>query len=182
MMQLTEEQKKALVERCEEFIKQCEYAKSAEAMTEADEMDSLITQIALDAMTAEPVAYWHHSGQVLTRDECNNDKVFDICCKVERPLYTAPPVAALRLPVDGLPDVSEESYEYRTGFAMGCACYAKRVIELNATAPAINLAELVPDENEIERIYSIYCTQTVGSKNALRHIRNELLRKIEEVK
>ena len=49
-------------------------------------------------------------------------------------------------------------------------------------APAINLAELVPDENEIERIYSIYCTQTVGSKNALRHIRNELLRKIEEVK
>lgn len=52
-----------------------------------------------------------------------------------RKLYTTPPAPALRLPVDGLPDNSEESEVYRQGFAMGCACYAKRVIELNATAP-----------------------------------------------
>lgn len=47
-------------------------------------------------------------------------------------------------------------------------------------APAINLAELVPDEDEVERIYSIYCTPTLGSKNALRHIRKEIVRNIEE--
>lgn len=50
----------------------------------------------------------------------------------------------------------------------------------DAPAPAINLAELVPDEDEVERIYSIYCTPTLGSKNALRHIRKEILRNIEE--
>lgn len=38
----------------------------------------------------EPVAYWHRSGQVVTREECHNDKIFAICCKVERPLFTRP--------------------------------------------------------------------------------------------
>lgn len=39
---------------------------------------------------AEPVAYMHHSGQVITREECCDDEVFAICCKVETPLYVAP--------------------------------------------------------------------------------------------
>ena len=36
---------------------------------------------------SEPVAYMHHSGQVITREECCDDKTFAICCKVETPLY-----------------------------------------------------------------------------------------------
>ena len=55
-----------------------------------------------------------------------------------------------------------------------------RMFPVFGPAPAINLSELVPDEDEVERIYSIYCTPTAGSKNALRHIRKEILRKIEE--
>lgn len=44
---------------------------------------------------------------------------------------TAINLAELVFPVDGLPDNAEESQDYRTGFAMGCACYAKRIVELN---------------------------------------------------
>lgn len=49
-------------------------------------------------------------------------------------LFTRPaPAADLVFPVDGLPDNKAESHEYRIGFAMGCASYAKRIIELNPT-------------------------------------------------
>ncbi|EMW1039683.1 hypothetical protein AAEK51_002407 [Citrobacter freundii] len=48
-------------------------------------------RIALASLEAEPVAYMHRSGQVVTREECCDDKTFAICCKVETPLYTAPP-------------------------------------------------------------------------------------------
>lgn len=51
-----------------------------------------------------PFAYMHRSGQVITREECGNDEVFAICCKVETPLYTAPPAPAV-------PDVIEPTYE-----------------------------------------------------------------------
>ncbi|WP_431623253.1 hypothetical protein [Citrobacter freundii] len=47
--------------------------------------------IALASLEEEPVAYMHRSGQVVTREECCDDKTFAICCKVETPLYTAPP-------------------------------------------------------------------------------------------
>lgn len=43
-----------------------------------------------EVLNAEPVAYMHHSGQVVTREECCDDKIFAICCKVETPLYAAP--------------------------------------------------------------------------------------------
>ncbi|MEG1251565.1 MAG: hypothetical protein RSE37_23255, partial [Citrobacter sp.] len=43
------------------------------------------------SMEQEPVAYMHHSGQVVTRGECCDDKIFAICCKVETPLYATPP-------------------------------------------------------------------------------------------
>ncbi len=49
-------------------------------------------KLALASLEAEPVAYMHRSGQVVTREECCDDKTFAICCKVETPLYTAPPV------------------------------------------------------------------------------------------
>ncbi len=55
--------------------------------------DSLLinnARIALASLEAEPVAYMHHSGQVMTREGCCDDKIFAICCKVETPLYAAP--------------------------------------------------------------------------------------------
>lgn len=53
----------------------------------------------LASMKQEPVAYMHHSGQVVTREECCDDKIFAICCKVETPLYSAP-----QLPQPAVPD------------------------------------------------------------------------------
>ncbi|WP_436799831.1 hypothetical protein [Scandinavium sp. UTDF21-P1B] len=47
-----------------------------------------MARMLLDAQ--EPVAYMHRSGQVVTREECCDDKIFAICCKVETPLYAAP--------------------------------------------------------------------------------------------
>ena len=55
--------------------------------------DSLLinnARIALASLEVEAVAYMHHSGQVVTREECCDDKIFAICCKVETPLYAAP--------------------------------------------------------------------------------------------
>ncbi|ABP59703.1 hypothetical protein [Enterobacter sp. 638] len=49
-----------------------------------------VLKLALAGMEAEPVAYMHRSGQVVTREECCDDKTFAICCKVETPLYAAP--------------------------------------------------------------------------------------------
>lgn len=43
----------------------------------------------------EPVAVLYKSGYVMTKADCGD--VFDICCKVETPLY-AEPVRAVRLP------------------------------------------------------------------------------------
>lgn len=64
--------------------------------------DSLLinnARIALASLEAEAVAYMHHSGQVVTREECCDDKIFAICCKVETPLYAAP-----QLPQPAVPD------------------------------------------------------------------------------
>lgn len=59
----------------------------------------LVRANALASLEAEAVAYMHHSGQVVTREECCDDKIFAICCKVETPLYAAPqlpqPVVAI---------------------------------------------------------------------------------------
>lgn len=67
--------------------------------------DSLLinnARIALASLEAEAVAYMHHSGQVVTREECCDDKIFAICCKVETPLYAAP-----QLPQPAVLSVSE---------------------------------------------------------------------------
>lgn len=136
-MQLTEEQRKALVVSLERRIKNAKRWLSSNKSIGNPEGEAIelisIYEIALAALTAEPAGYTVVTGAGNTlfrkhkpRKRASNEAAI--------PVYTAPPVAALRLPVDGLPDVSEESYEYRTGFAMGCACYAKRVIELNAAA------------------------------------------------
>lgn len=61
-----------------------------------------VIDVAIAAFGAEPVAYMHRSGQVVTREECCDDKTFAICCKVETPLYTAP-----QLPQPAVLSVSE---------------------------------------------------------------------------
>lgn len=82
--------------------------------------DSLLinnARIALASLEVEAVAYMHHSGQVVTREECCDDKIFAICCKVETPLYAAPQLpqpAALSVP-DGvlkslLPDAEKSEF------------------------------------------------------------------------
>jgi len=48
-----------------------------------------------DAAAGEPVACLYASGDVLTRAECNDDRTFAVCCKVESPLYAAPQPAVL---------------------------------------------------------------------------------------
>ncbi|EPZ0318045.1 DUF551 domain-containing protein [Kluyvera cryocrescens] len=72
--------------------------------------DSLLinnARIALASLEAEAVAYMHHSGQVVTREECCDDKIFAICCKVETPLYAAP-----QLPQPAVPDDVLKRIEY----------------------------------------------------------------------
>ncbi len=46
-----------------------------------------------DAAAGEPVAVLYRNGDVLTKAECG--EYFEICCKVETPLYTAAPPALL---------------------------------------------------------------------------------------
>lgn len=60
---------------------------------------SMMARALLAVLDAKPIAYMHHSGQVVTREECCDDKVFSICCKVETPLYTTPPAASVNYPV-----------------------------------------------------------------------------------
>lgn len=47
-------------------------------------------KLALAAMDSEPVAVIDKEGNPMTRDECNDDRIFAICCKVGTPLYTHP--------------------------------------------------------------------------------------------
>lgn len=83
----------------------------------------------------QPVAYMHHSGQVITREECCDDEIFAICCKVETPLYASAPAAQ---PVTvKLPDVEK----WRSVDAVR-AQQAYRVLVNNAlTAAGITIAE-----------------------------------------
>ncbi|EOW08394.1 hypothetical protein A1WK_02059 [Escherichia coli KTE100] len=80
-------------ERIELFIKN----PLENGLTRGEQME--LARIALASLEAEAVAYMHHSGQVVTREECCDDKIFAICCKVETPLYAAPqlpqPVVAI---------------------------------------------------------------------------------------
>lgn len=56
----------------------------------------------LASMEQEPVACMYRSGQVVTREECLDDKTFAICCKVETPLYAAPQLPQPAVTYDSL--------------------------------------------------------------------------------
>lgn len=94
--------KEQLIERARENVKSLKFASTQHAFEKAFpdiEIDIRLAEIALASLEAEAVAYMHHSGQVVTREECCDDKIFAICCKVETPLYAAPqlpqPVVAI---------------------------------------------------------------------------------------
>ncbi|HDL0060652.1 TPA: hypothetical protein PVT95_002622 [Escherichia coli] len=73
-------------------------------------------RIALASLEAEPVAYMHRSGQVVMREECCDDKTFAICCKVDTPLYTAPPAL-----VANIHPLLEFAREYIESWDLGMA-------------------------------------------------------------
>lgn len=50
-----------------------------------------VAEYVLAGMDSEPVAVIDKEGNPMTRAECNDDRVFAICCKVGTPLYAAPP-------------------------------------------------------------------------------------------
>lgn len=70
------------------------------AVCDSEVIEEMARQL-LASMEQEPVAYMHHSGQVVTREECCDDEIFAICCKVETPLYAAP-----QLPQPAVPDMA----------------------------------------------------------------------------
>lgn len=111
MMQFTEEQKKELLAEIDYNRKNCFLSSKTE----------LLMKVAEAALKAKPVAW---------RWEKNNGLYFEGIKPIgvdSQPLYTAPPVAELRLP-------------------------------------------------DMQQTYSLYCTPTTGSMNALAHLEGELLR------
>lgn len=91
MSTITREQ---LRERAREKVKSLEFAVTQAAFADSRaelEEELELARIALASLEAEPVAYMHRSGQIVTREECCDDKTFAICCKVETPLFTSPP-------------------------------------------------------------------------------------------
>lgn len=78
-----------------------------------------------EANAQEPVAVMNEKGAVMTKLQCDDDEVFDICCRVQQPLYAAP-VPAQQSPAVAVPD--EE-----TNF---CALKAITDSQVNAVARA----------------------------------------------
>lgn len=110
--------------------------------------DSLLinnARIALASLEVEAVAYMHHSGQVVTREECCDDKIFAICCKVETPLYAAP-----QLPqpaVLSVPAAMEIDDDFDSAFEHG------KAVGWNAYRAAMLQAEPVSNSDELPLDY-----------------------------
>lgn len=106
MIQFTEEQRKALIERCKMISTWREkYGDYANVMLPAVEAKEL-AEISLAALTAEPVAFDIQDSDARSRGETGFLRRFANISKEDiaeyeiniTPLYTDPPVAALRLP------------------------------------------------------------------------------------
>ncbi|WP_313384807.1 hypothetical protein [Pantoea sp.] len=132
MQAYTEEQRAALIERLRK-IKRTGKANRFE-LTE-------MAEIALAALTKEPAAYMY-------RDKLHTDARFSLYPRfgnwspedineyeiTETRLYTAPPVAALRLP--GELKIKPRSHESHVNYAEGWNDCLDETKRLNASAPA----------------------------------------------
>lgn len=67
---------------------------------------------------AQPVAVMYKDGHVLTKDECGN--AFDICCRVQTPLYAAPPAPVVNPEFTGATAVPEDIAEIIKRFQHQC--------------------------------------------------------------
>ncbi len=125
-------------ERIELFIKN----PLENGLTRGEQME--LARIALASLEAEAVAYMHHSGQVVTREECCDDKIFAICCKVETPLYAAPQLpqpAAVSVPAAmEMDDDFDSAFEH--GKAVGWNAYRAAMLQAE---PVSNSDELPLD-------------------------------------
>ncbi|WP_409219460.1 hypothetical protein [Citrobacter portucalensis] len=112
------------------------------AVCDSEVIEEMARQL-LASMEQEPVAYMHHSGQVVTREECCDDEIFAICCKVETPLYAAP-----QLPQPAVPDmaaVGEMPFLGTQEKAFVSGWNACRAAMLQGAEPASNCDELPLD-------------------------------------
>lgn len=73
------------------------YGAGHNVMLPAEEAEAMARAL-LAAHEQEPVAVIDKDGNPMTREECNDDRIFTICCKVGTPLYTHP------APVPAVPD------------------------------------------------------------------------------
>lgn len=108
-----------------------------------DDLERELALQLLASMEQEPVAYMHHSGQVVMREECCDDEIFAICCKVETPLYAAP-----QLPQPAVPDmaaVGEMPFLGTQEKAFVSGWNACRAAMLQGAEPASNCDELPLD-------------------------------------
>lgn len=146
MMQLTEEQRNALIEHAKVWIADADAARDEIpfGFDEDTEKEFSLIKIALAALTAEPVEYRVMredagiAGHCATLEDAQATvKNWNENWKIQ-PLYTAPPVPALRLPdEDAAKDMLKCMY---SGRALSSATeaikwYAGEVKHLNATAP-----------------------------------------------
>ncbi|CAH3840998.1 hypothetical protein AI2797V1_3666 [Enterobacter cloacae] len=107
-MDLSLENIKAIINDDWLLMDDCEGNKNCNVVKE-------LARIALASLEAQAVAYMCRSGQVVTRKECCDDKTFAICCKVETPLYTAPPAAVV--PAEFHPDTQKLVTDFCTALA-----------------------------------------------------------------
>lgn len=133
MMQFTEEQRNALIEDCKREISELEKGLTTWGEVWIPYLQSKINrqQIALAALTTEPVAYRWEGKQTgrICYDGIRPIGVFG------QPLYAAPPVAPLRLPSEKSTDVDYSYYPLTKARHEGWNACLAEIKRLNATVP-----------------------------------------------
>lgn len=81
-----EQLSKQLAESKNEFI--AALANIQNITRERDEFAAIIKK----AQEQEPVAVLSPNGNVMTKEKCNDDEAFAICCKIQTPLYAHTPI------------------------------------------------------------------------------------------
>ena len=131
MKKFTEAERAALIEYSSRAIKQAEENRDEIpfGLSEEEEMETSLFELALAALTAEPVGYIHNflNPEKSTGIFANENRHYG------RAVYTAPPVAALVLPSELEPASEADCDEL---FCDGYNACLDEVKRLNANAPA----------------------------------------------